>query len=66
MNGIFSFIRFITYSVGAVMIRRTYNWLTEDVDPVVGTKEFAKEYNLAKIKYERLRRKYESHYKSDK
>jgi|TARA_R110000744_G_scaffold21632_2_gene55870 hypothetical protein len=66
MNGIISFLRFATFSVGAVIVRRTFNWLTEDVDPVPGTKEFAQEYRLTKIKYERLKKKYESYYKSDK
>ena len=37
-----------------------------DVDPVPGTKEFAKELRETEIKYKRLRRKYESYRKSNK
>jgi hypothetical protein len=66
MNGILAVIRFVTYSVGAIAVRRAWTWLTEDVDPTPGTKEFAREYRLTKIKYERMRRKYESYYKNDK
>jgi hypothetical protein len=66
MNVIFSIVRFVTYSVGAIAIRKTWNWLTEDVDPVPGTKEFAKEYRETYGKYQRLRRKHESYNKSRK
>ena len=50
MHGLYSAIRFIAYSVGAIVIRKSWNWLTEDVDPVPGTKEFAKELDLEKSK----------------
>ena len=66
MNVIFSIVRFVTYSVGAIAIRKTWNWLTEDVDPVPGTKEFAKEYRKTYGKYQRLRRKHESYNESRK
>ena len=66
MNVIFSIVRFVTYSVGAIAIRKTWNWLTEDVDPVPGTKEFAKEYRETYGKYQRLRRKHESYNQSRK
>lgn len=66
MNVIFSIVRFVTYSVGAIAIRKTWNWLTEDVDPVPGTKEFAKEYRETYGKYQRLRRKHESYNESRK
>lgn len=48
MNGILAVIRFVTYSVGAIAVRRAWTWLTEDVDPTPGTKEFAREYRLTK------------------
>lgn len=66
MNGLVNIVKFIGFTVGSVVIRKTYNWLTEDVDPVPGTKEFAQEYRQAEIKYKRLRRKYESYSKSIK
>ena len=57
MNGVINFVRFITYSVAAVAIRKGWNWLTADVDPIPGTKEFDKEFYTAKQKYNRLRKK---------
>jgi hypothetical protein len=66
MNGLINIVKFIGFTVGSVVIRKTYNWLTEDVDPVPGTREFAQEYRQTEIKYKRLRRKYESYSKSIK
>ena len=57
MNGVINFVRFIAYSVAAVAIRKGWNWLTADVDPIPGTKEFDKEFYAAKAKYDRLRKK---------
>ena len=59
MNGIFNFVRFITYSIGAVAVRKSWNWLTADVDPIPGTKEFDDEYRQVKEKYIRLTKKKE-------
>ena len=59
MNGIFNFVRFITYSVAAVSVRKAWNWLTADVDPIPGTKEFNTELLDAKAKYFRLKQKKE-------
>mgnify|MGYP003150134114 FL=1 len=59
MNGIFNFIRFITYTVAAVTIRKAWNWLIADVDPIPGTKEFNKEWLDTQAKYFRLRKKKE-------
>ena len=61
MHGVFNIIRFIAFGIGSIAIRKTWDWLTEDVDPVPGTKEFAKEYRLTYSKYQRLRRKNESY-----
>ena len=61
MNGIFNFVRFITYSVGAVAVRKGWNWLTADVDPIPGTKEFDDEYRQVKEKYIRLTKKKEEY-----
>ena len=61
MNGIFNFVRFITYSVAAVAVRKSWNWLIADVDPIRGTKEFDNEYYQVKEKYIRLTKKKEEH-----
>ena len=61
MNGIFNFVRFITYTVGAVAVRKSWNWLTADVDPIPGTKEFDDEYRQVKEKYIRLTKKKEEY-----
>ena len=61
MNGIFNFIRFITYSVAAITVRKSWNWLTADVDPIPGTKEFNQEWLETKTKYIRLRKKKEEY-----
>ena len=61
MNGIFNFVRFITYSVTAVAVRKSWNWLTADVDPIPGTKEFDDEYRQVKEKYIRLTKKKEEY-----
>ena len=57
MNGVINFVRFIAYSVAAVTVRKAWNWLTADVDPIPGTKEFDKEFYIAKEKYNRLKKK---------
>ena len=62
-----NFIRFIAYSISAVTIRKVWNWLTEDVDPIPGTKEFNQEYQSVKFKYQRMKKqkeKYETYRKS--
>ena len=67
MNGIFNFIRFITYSVAAITVRKSWNWLIADVDPIPGTKEFEEEHIQATMKYHRLTKKkeeYETYRKS--
>ena len=61
MNGIFNFVRFVTYSLAAVAVRKSWNWLTADVDPIPGTKEFDDEYRQVKEKYIRLTKKKEEH-----
>ena len=61
MNGIFNFVRFVTYSIAAVAVRKSWNWLTADVDPIPGTKEFDDEYRQVKDKYIRLTKKKEEY-----
>ena len=61
MNGLYNVIRFITYSIGGVAVRKGWNWLTEDVDPIPGTKEFDIKYNNVKSTYIRLTKKKEEY-----
>ena len=61
MNGIFNFVRFITYTVAAVSVRKAWNWLIADVDPIPGTKEFNKEWLDTEAKYFRLKKKKEEY-----
>jgi hypothetical protein len=61
MNGIFNFVRFITYTVTAMTVRKGWNWLTADVDPIPGTKEFNTELLDTKTKYFRLKLKKEEY-----
>ena len=61
MNGIFNFVRFVTYSLAAVAVRKSWNWLTADVDPIPGTQEFDDEYRQDKEKYIRLTKKKEEY-----
>jgi len=61
MNGIFNFVRFITYSLAAVSVRKLWNWLNTDVDPIPFTKEFDDEYYQTKTKYIRLTKLKEEH-----
>ena len=61
MNGIFNFVRFITYSLAGVAVRKSWNWLTADVDPIPGTKEFDDEYRQVEAKYKRMRNKKEEY-----
>ena len=61
MNGLYNVIRFITYSIGGVAVRKGWNWLTEDVDPIPGTKEFDDEYRQVRNRYLRLRKQKEDY-----
>ena len=61
MNGIYNVIRFITYSIGGIAVRKGWNWLTEDVDPIPGTKEFDDEYRQVRNRYLRLRKQKEDY-----
>jgi len=61
MNGIINFVRFITYSIAAVAVRKSWNWLTADVDPIPGTKEINRELLDSETKYKRLRKKKEEY-----
>ena len=61
MNGLISLARFLAFSVAGIAVRKTWNWLTADVDPIPGTKEFDDEYRQVKSKYVRLTKKKEDY-----
>lgn len=61
MNFIFNAIRFISYSVGGLVIKKVWNWVNADVDPIPYTKEFDEEYIKLKTKYLRLTKKKEEY-----
>ena len=61
MNGIFNILRVVSYSIVGVAVRKGWNWLTADVDPIPGTKEFDDEYRQIRSKYLRLRKRKEEY-----
>ena len=56
-ESIINIVKFVGFTLGSVVIRKTYNWLTEDVDPVPGTKEFGRELQMTEIKYKTTKEK---------
>ena len=66
MNRVFNFVRFIAYSISAVVIRKSWNWLTADVDPIPGSKEFDQEWSDTMKKVHRLRKRKEQYEKNRK
>ena len=61
MNLIFNIARVVTYSIVGLTVRKGWNWLTADVDPIPGTKEFDDEYRQIRSKYLRLRKRKEEY-----
>ena len=61
-----NFVRFIAYSISAVVIRKSWNWLTADVDPIPGSKEFDQEWSDTMKKVHRLRKRKEQYEKNRK
>ena len=59
-----NFLRFTALSVTGLAIRKTWNWLTEDIDPLPGTKEFEQEYSNAKQRYLYLKKRKEEWYET--
>lgn len=59
-------VRWIGYTAGGYVLRSAYNWLTADLDPEPGTREFNKEYKQVNAKYKRMRRIYEAYRKSSR
>ena len=61
MNALFNIMKIAAYSIVSMTVRKGWNWLTADVDPIPGTKEFDDEYYQIKEKYVRLTKKKEEH-----
>ena len=40
MNALFNIMKIAAYSIVSMTVRKGWNWLTADVDPIPGTKEF--------------------------
>ena len=59
-----NFLRFTAFSVAGLAIRKSWNWLTEDIDPLPGTKEFEQEYSNAKKRYLYLKKRKEEWYET--
>jgi len=59
-----NFLRFTAFSVAGLAIRKSWNWLTEDIDPLPGTKEFEREYSNAKQRYLYLKKRKEEWYET--
>jgi len=54
-------MKIATYTIVSMTVRKGWNWLTADVDPIPGTKEFDDEYHQVKAKYVRLNQKKEEY-----
>ena len=61
MNTLFNIMKIAAYSIVSMTVRKGWNWLTADVDPIPGTKEFDDEYRQVKDKYIRLTKKKEEY-----
>ena len=61
MNALFNIMKIAAYSIVSMTVRKGWNWLTADVDPIPGTKEFDDEYHQVKEKYVRLTKKKEEY-----
>jgi hypothetical protein len=64
MIPIIQVVKFVTFTVLGIVTKKGWDWLTRDVDPTPGTKEFSKEYRETQNKLERLNKKYDKHRKS--
>jgi len=61
MNPLFQVIKFVSFTLLGIVTKKGWDWLVKDVDPIPGTKEFAKEYRETQNKLERLNKKYEKY-----
>lgn len=61
MNPLFHIVKYVGFTLLGIVTKKSWDWLTKDVDPIPGTKEFAKEYRETQSKLERLNKKYEKY-----
>ena len=61
MNPLFHIVKYVGFTLLGIVTKNSWDWLTKDVDPIPGTKEFAQEYRETQSKLERLNKKYEKH-----
>ena len=66
MNPLIQVVKFVTFTVLGIVTKKGWDWLTKDVDPIPGTKEFAQEYRETQTKLERLNKKYEKFWETSK
>lgn len=61
MNPLFHIVKYVGFTLLGIITKKSWDWLTKDVDPIPGTKEFAQEYRETQSKLERLNKKYEKY-----
>ena len=54
-----NFMRFTVFTVAGLVIRKTWDWFTSDIEPEPGTKAFEIEYSTVKKRYHNLRKRKE-------
>ena len=52
MNPLFHIVKYVGFTLLGIVTKKSWDWLTKDVDPIPGTKEFAKEYRETQSKLE--------------
>ena len=57
MKALFNIIKIATYTIVSMTVRKGWNWLTADVDPIPGTQQFDDEFYQTKKKYDRMLKK---------
>jgi len=61
MNFIVNVGKFLVFSVAGMAVRNTWSWLTADIEPSPGTKEFDIELEKTKRKYLYLKQRKEEY-----
>ena len=61
MNFIVNVGKFLVFSVAGMAVRNTWSWLTADIEPSPGTKEFDIELEKTKRRYLYLKRRKEEY-----
>ena len=61
MNFIVNIGKFLVFSVAGMAVRNTWSWLTADIEPSPGTKEFDIELEKTKRRYLYLKQRKEEY-----